>query len=79
MFVFEYSRAEGIDSISIEHFDGLLHYNRAVVELLVDKVHSASCYLDTVLERLSLGVDAGKGRKQRRMNIQDPILERPHE
>jgi hypothetical protein len=79
MLLFEYSRAKGLDRITIENFDCLLQYDRAVVKFFVDEVDSASCYLDAVFERLALGVDAGKSGQQRRMNIQDPILERAHE
>src|SRR5690242_2397765 len=50
-----------------------------MIQLLVDKMHRATGDLDAVLERLSLSIDAGKSRKQRRVYIEDAILERSHE
>ena len=38
---------------------------------VVDEVHGHAAHLDAVLERLTLRVEAGKRRQQRRMDVQD--------
>src|SRR6266705_2345708 len=78
MFLFEYSRRKRLDRVAVEDFNRPLHHDRAVVEVFVDEVHRATCYLDAVIERLPLCVDAGEPRQQRRMDVEDSILKRAH-
>jgi hypothetical protein len=47
--------------------------DRPVVDTLVDKVHRDSSQLDTCGEGLTHGIEPGKGREQRWMNVDDSL------
>ena len=64
MLLFEYPRRECLYSVAFKNIHSSLHYDRAVTELFVDYVDGAPRYLDAVLERLALGIDARESRKQ---------------
>src|SRR5277367_5823081 len=44
-----------------------------MIKLLIHKMHCAAGALYTILEGLPLGVESGKGRQQRRVNIEDSL------
>ncbi len=49
--------------------DGGLHDNRAGIGSFIYKVYGASRDFNPVCQRLFLGVEAGKSREKRRMNV----------
>ena len=57
----------------------LLQHDDAVVQLFVNEMYRATGDRDSVFERLALRVKAGKGRQQRRMDVEDPLREGAHE
>ena len=65
--------------VVIEHGNRRLQHDRPRVHALVDEVDGRPRHLDAVLERLALGVEPGKRRQQRRMDVQDPAPVAPDE
>src|SRR3954471_9689047 len=59
--------------------EGLLQDDRPRVDALVDEVHSHPHLLDAVVERLLDRMQAGEGRKQRRVHVDDASGEAPDE
>src|SRR6185437_4099292 len=57
---------------------GLLNNDGAMIELLVYKMHGAAGNLHTVRECLLLRFEPRKGRKQRRMDVQDFVWKLLH-
>jgi len=74
MLLFEYSRRQRFHAIVVAHVYCSLHYDRTMIQLFIDQVHRAASDLDPLLERLPLGVQAGKRGQERRMNVQDAVL-----
>src|SRR5262245_62776464 len=62
-------------SISGRHRHGGLFDDRAVIQLFVDQVYSATRKFHAVFNRLSLRVESREGRKQRGMYVQNAPLE----
>lgn len=58
----ENAGGEGVGIVGIEHRDGTLENDDAVVEVLIDEVDGAAGDLDSVVEGLLLGIEAGEGR-----------------
>jgi len=59
--------------VCFEHGNCVLQNNRAVVKVLIDKVHGAAGDLDSVIEGLLLCIEAGEGRQQRGMDVENAI------
>jgi len=64
---------KGRGVVGFENEDAALQNDCALVEMVIDKVDRATDDFDAVVEGLLLGVEAGEGRKQRRMNVEDAI------
>src|SRR5579864_9207803 len=62
--------------ILLQHWNCLLNQDGAVVKVLVRKVDGAAGNLYPIFQRLLLRLKAGKGRKQRRVNVEDPVRKR---
>ena len=50
-----------------------------MIQLFVNQMHRTAADLDALLERLALSVQSGERGKERGMNVQDAVLERPDE
>ena len=55
----EDSRGQRFGRVLGGHFDGGLHHDRAVIEMLIDEVHRAAAQPDAGIECLLLDVQAG--------------------
>lgn len=75
VFLLEDAMGEGGLIVGVEDRDGALGDDDAVVELLVDEVDGAAGDLDAVVEGLLLGIEAGEGREQRGMDVEDALRE----
>ena len=83
----EDARREGLFGVVVADGDDALRDDGAAVEGLVNKVDGAAGKLHAVMERLALRIEAGKGREQARMNVENaPAIsfdkerrEQPHE
>ena len=64
MLLLEYSRRQGFHAIVIAHIYCSLRDDWTVIQLLIHQVHGAAADLHALLERLSLGVQARKRRKE---------------
>src|ERR1019366_6470713 len=64
---------ERVRIVGLKHGDCTLQHDESMVEVLIDKVHGAACYFDAIIKSLRLRLEAGKGGKQRRMNVEDAI------
>ncbi len=69
----EDTAGEGVGIVAIEHRNGALQHDHAVVQVLIDKMHRASGNFDAVIEGLLLGFKAGKRGQQRRVNVEDAV------
>ena len=70
------ARGQRVLGVVVEHRHGALHDDGARVEFLGDQVHGHAAHLAPCVERLALGVEAGKRRQQRRVDVQDRVGER---
>ena len=67
-------RADNVASSSpSSHRDGALQHDDSVVQLFIHKMHRAAGDANSILQRLTLRIEARKCRQQRRMNIQNRI------
>jgi len=73
MFLFQDALGKGVLVVGIEDGDDGLQDDGACVEIFVDKVDGASGELDAVVEGLLLRFEAGEGRQERRVNIEDAL------
>src|SRR5260370_28853834 len=73
MFLFQDALGKGVLVVGIEDGDDGLQDDGAGVEIFVDKVDGASGELDAVVEGLLLRFEAGEGRQERRVNIEDAL------
>src|SRR5258708_36268333 len=73
MFLFQDALGKGVLVVGIEDGDDGLQDDGAGVEIFVDKVDGASGELDAVIEGLLLRFEAGEGRQERRVNIDDAL------
>jgi len=64
---------EGVGVVGFENSNRSLENDSAVVEVLVDEVDGAAGDLYAVIECLLLGVEAGEGRQQRGMDVEDAV------
>src|SRR6185312_8254306 len=48
----------------------------AMIKVFVHKMNRATAHLDAIFKRLALGIESGKRRQQRWVNVQYPIWER---
>ncbi len=71
MFLFQDAGRERMLIILGQYRHRALKNDDAMIELFVDKVDGASGDGSAILERLPLCIQAGKGGKQRRMDIED--------
>jgi len=69
------SRRQGVDRVVVQNGNSRLNNDRSGVEGTIDQMHRGSRDPGTVLERLPLRVQSGKRRKQRRMDVHDPVRE----
>ena len=67
----EDARREGLFGVVVADGDDALRDDGAAVEGLVNKVDGAAGKLHAVMERLALRIEAGKGREQARMNVEN--------
>lgn len=79
VLLLEDARREGVRSVAVEHRHGALHDDGAAVQALVHQVDGAAADLHPVLEGLRLGVDAGKGREQAGVDVEDAPRKGRHE
>src|SRR5688572_14031729 len=70
VFLLEDARRQRVTRIVVEDGHGPLKHNRSGIKLAGDEMHGHSAHSDAMLERLTLGVNAGKGWQQSRVNIQ---------
>src|SRR5258707_13082415 len=73
MFLFQDAVGKGVLVVGIEDGDDGLQDDGAGVEIFVDEVDGASGELDAVVEGLLLRFEAGEGRQERRVNIEDAL------
>src|SRR5258708_20289954 len=73
MFLFQDALGKGVLVVGIEDGDDGLQDDGAGVEIFVDEVDGASGELDAVIEGLLLRFEAGEGRQERRVNIEDAL------
>src|SRR4051812_11860562 len=59
----------------VGELEGFLQDDRSAVDSLVDEVDGHAHHLDSVLERLLDGSDAGKGGQERGVHVDDPAPE----
>ena len=79
MLLRENARGKRVCIVVVEHRNRSLKNDRAVVQLVVDKVHGAARHLHAVVEGLLLRVEAGEGRQQRGMDVENAMRKRGHE
>src|SRR2546422_9929556 len=75
----EYPRGKRFLCIVCKNRHRRLNDDRPLIAFLVDEVNRAAGETHPVFQRLSLNVQAGKGRQQGRVDIHDAVGERPHE
>src|SRR2546427_1306186 len=73
MLLFENFFGEGCFRIFVEDGDSGLQNDRAGVEIFVDEMHGAAGEFDAIFEGLALRFEAGEGREQRRVDVQDAV------
>jgi hypothetical protein len=76
VFLDENARRECIHTVCIEDRHDPLHDNRTRVELRCHEMHGDTREFDAVFQRVFLRIHSGERRKERRVNIEDPIPER---
>jgi len=67
------SLGQRVRVVALQHRNGPLQHNNAVVEMLVYKMDRAAGNLYPIIESLRLRLKAREGRKQRRVNIEDAV------
>ncbi|MNV68442.1 hypothetical protein D3C71_1612950 [compost metagenome] len=65
-----------IRRIAVFHGNGALRDNRTSIHASIDKMHRHARQLHAVFQRLSDRILAGKGRKQRRVDVDNPACVR---
>src|SRR5580704_1415143 len=75
----ENARGQRIDRIIIEHRYGGLDQDRAGVQKFIDEVNGAASDFYTMIEGLTLCVEAWKGGEQGRVDVEHAIREGLHE
>src|SRR6516164_1093615 len=78
VFFLQDALGKGVLIVAIEHWNHRLKDDRPRIEILIDEMHGASRELHAVLERLSLRLEPGKSRQERRVYIQNPLWEGRH-
>jgi len=73
MFLFQDALGKGVLVVGIEDRNGGLQDDGACVEIFVDEMDGAAGEFHAVVERLLLGFEAGEGREERGMNIEDAL------
>src|SRR5438445_10242790 len=73
VFLLEDAPRERVLVIGIEHWHSLLNDDGSMIEVLIHKMHGAAADFGAVIQGLPLRVQAGKGRQQRGMNVEDPL------
>src|SRR5258707_1439646 len=73
MFLFQDALGKGVVVVGIEDGDDGLQDDGAGFEILGDEVDGSSGELDAVIEGLLLRFEAGEGRQERRVNIEDAL------
>lgn len=87
VFLGQNARRQACFVIVIEHRHGRLHDDRAMIECGRDKMNGATVHLDALIQRAPMRVQAGEGRQQRRMDVDqpasetryEPVAQNPHE
>src|SRR5215831_6687799 len=74
----ENSRRKRFRCVRVFDGDRRLHHDRPRIEIFVDEMHRTSRNFRTMLERLALGFEAGEGREERGVDIQDAVGESRH-
>ena len=79
----EHTRGQRFRGVALQHGDALLHNHAAVIDLLIDKVRRRAGNLRAVGQNRLVHVMAvhprpAERRNQRRMDVDDPVLKRPH-
>ena len=75
MLLLENAVGESVGVVRGQDGDGSLEDDDAVVQLLIDKMDGAAGDLDAVVEGLLLRVEAGEGREQRGVDVEDAVGE----
>src|SRR6266436_5830234 len=73
MFLFQDALGKGVLVVGVEDGDDGLQDDGAGVEIFVDEMDGAAGELDAVVEGLLLRFEAGEGRQERRVNIEDAL------
>ena len=71
MLLFKYALGQRLFIVMIENGNGGLHDYGSAVNFFVNEVDSASRKLNPIINGLFLGIQAGKSRKQGRVNVYD--------
>ena len=79
MLLTENPRSHSGIGVVVEHRHGPLHDDRSAVECLGHEVHGGTSNLYAVLQRLTLGIQSRKRRKERGMDIQNGLRKRLEE
>ena len=67
-------RADSVSTVSSSSTGtARLEHDRPGIQIGVDEVDGGARHTDAVFERLALRVESGKGRQQRRMDVEDSI------
>jgi hypothetical protein len=75
VLLLEDASLEGSDGIAFFDGDGTLENDDAVIDGFVNKVDGAASDFDSELQCLFLRVEAGEGRQQRRVDVEDAVGE----
>jgi hypothetical protein len=73
MFLDEDPSRQGFNAVALENGNGGLQDDRAIVEPGRHEMDGGAGHADTVLECLTLRLEARERRQQRRMNVEDAI------
>ena len=76
MLLDEDTSRQGLDAVVIENRNGGLQHNRTIVEAGRHEMYRGAGHPDAVIECLTLRLEAGERRQQRRMNVEDAIRKR---
>ena len=80
MLLLQNARRQRVLVVAVEHRNSLLHNDRAMIELFIDKMHSAAGNFHSIGESLLLRFESRKCRQQRGMDIENPprkLLHKP--
>jgi hypothetical protein len=69
VLVFQDPFSQRILIISFLYRDTVLENYGATIKTFINEMHRATGYLDTVLHSLSLGMQPGEARQERRVNV----------